>query len=82
LQRAALRLLGHTVREHRQSRGWSQETLGEKTGLTQTYVSEIENGDRNPSILVVLGLCRAFEITPGELLRDFTPAALRRLRLK
>jgi DNA-binding Xre family transcriptional regulator len=36
---------------------------------------------KSPTLKVILRLCRAFDCSPGELLADFTPATLKRLRL-
>lgn len=35
--------LGARIAELRQERGWTQRELAERTGITPTYVSEIEN---------------------------------------
>jgi hypothetical protein len=43
-------IVGANVREVRQSRGWSQVTLGQKAGLRQGYISAIERGERCPSL--------------------------------
>lgn len=44
-------VFGTTVRTLRRSRGWSQEELADATGLDRTYISGIERGVRNPSLL-------------------------------
>lgn len=42
--------LGITIRKHRNASKLTQEQLAERAGSHWTYVSEIENGHRNPSI--------------------------------
>jgi len=41
---------GKRIRELRQARGWSQETLGFESDLDRTYISGIERGLRNVSL--------------------------------
>lgn len=38
------------VRSLRKAKGWSQETLAERSGLHRTYVSSLERGERNVSL--------------------------------
>ncbi len=64
-----IKTFGINVRNERRARGWSQETLATKTDLHPTYVSGIENGDRNPSIKIIEKMARAFEVQPCELLK-------------
>lgn len=45
------RSFGRAVREARAARSWSQEQLGAAAGLDRTYISGLERGTRNPSLL-------------------------------
>lgn len=51
----------NAVAEHRRRRGWSQEELAGKCGVSRAEVSAIETGRLVPSTLAALGLARAFE---------------------
>jgi HTH-type transcriptional regulator, cell division transcriptional repressor len=82
MERAALRILGRRVRTLRQERAWSQERLAEEADLHENYVSRLETGRQEPGLFVLLRLCRAFQLAPGELLDDFTVSSLRRLGLR
>lgn len=42
--------LGIIIRKHRKANRLTQEQLAERAGSHWTYISEIENGHRNPSI--------------------------------
>ncbi len=42
---------GLNVRRRREAAGLSQEALAEKADLDRTYISGIERGTRNPTIL-------------------------------
>jgi DNA-binding XRE family transcriptional regulator len=60
-------IVGANVREVRQSRGWSQATLGQKAGLRQGYISAIERGERCPSLERRFDLAQAFDVAPSRL---------------
>jgi transcriptional regulator with XRE-family HTH domain len=60
--------LGRNVRRLRQERGWSQEAFADEAGIHRTYVSDIERGARNPTIVVLEQLARPFGVSPGRLL--------------
>ncbi len=62
-----LTALGRRVRALRVTQGLTQEQLGEKADLDQTYISDIERGERNPSVLIVGQLARAFRLSLAEL---------------
>ena len=52
----------------RKARGLSQEDLAFAAGIDRTYVSGIERGRRNPSLLMIARLAEALGVTPGDLL--------------
>lgn len=68
-QQAWLRAFGQAVRELRTTSGLTQEQLGYRTGLDQTYVSGIERGRRNPTVLVIWRLANGLETPLNDLLR-------------
>jgi transcriptional regulator with XRE-family HTH domain len=45
--------VGLAIQRHRHQKGWSQEELAHDADIHQTYLREVENGKRNPSILVL-----------------------------
>src|SRR5882672_9908193 len=63
-----LTALGKRVRQFRANKGWSQEQLEEKAGVERVYLSRIERGQQNPSILTVRALAKAFDISVQKLL--------------
>ena len=62
-------LIGKRLRGLRESRGWSQEELAEKSDLDPTYIGGIERGRRNPSLVSLVKLARALKISLPDLLR-------------
>jgi transcriptional regulator with XRE-family HTH domain len=45
--------VGLAVQRHRHHKGLSQEELAHTADIHQAYLSDVENGKRNPSILVL-----------------------------
>lgn len=62
--------LGNNVRRLRQEKGWTQDQLAAAAGLHRTYISGIERGERNVSVVNMGRLALAFDVGPEELLRD------------
>ena len=58
---------GRRVRELRQARGLSQEAFAAECGLDRTYISGIERGKRNVSLLNIAAIAKALRVTVSEL---------------
>jgi CheY-like chemotaxis protein len=56
-------LVGNAIKEQRYVLGISQEELASRAGLHRTYVSELERGERNPSIASIEKLAQALEVS-------------------
>jgi len=69
------RQVGVNVRQIRKERGWSQEDLAFESGLDRTYVSGVERGVRNPTVLVLYELAQALKVSPARLLKTPDPTA-------
>jgi len=65
-----LKTFGLRVRKLREDLDWSQDQLAEQADLHRTYISGLERGERNVSVLNILRLARALKTTPGKLLDD------------
>lgn len=63
----ALDLFGQNVRKQRTDKGLSQEALADKADLDPTYISGIERGVRNPSLLSIVRIAKALGIDSGNL---------------
>lgn len=60
------RRYGERVRYLRKERGVSQEKLAELTGLDRTYVSQVERGLRNSTIIIVYAISAALGVSLGD----------------
>lgn len=63
--------IGTKIKNLRNDQGMSQKDLGEKSGLSQTYISAIESGKKlNPGIKAIKGIADAFGKTVDDLVKD------------
>ena len=58
-----LKALGRRVRELRVARGWSQERLADEAGLDRSYMSGVERGVRNISVLRLAEIASALRVS-------------------
>ncbi|MCQ8242193.1 helix-turn-helix domain-containing protein [Rhizosaccharibacter radicis] len=58
------------MHRHRIALGISQEELADRVELDRTYISGIERGIRNPTLLVLLRLAQALQVSPTDLLAE------------
>jgi transcriptional regulator with XRE-family HTH domain len=65
-----LRVFGRTVRRLRIQRHLSQEQLAEAARISRNYVSDIERGTRNPSLVAIIALARALAVPLASLVED------------
>lgn len=62
------RLVGENVRRIRQDRGLTQEQFADLSGFSQQYLSGLERGRRNPTVVTLFELATALQAQPVELL--------------
>jgi len=67
-QATLLPLLGATIRQARHDQHLSQPTLAARTGMNPTYLSQIEQGQRNLSVLSLLRIADALGVAVAHLL--------------
>ncbi|HXS69687.1 MAG TPA: helix-turn-helix transcriptional regulator [Candidatus Polarisedimenticolia bacterium] len=65
-----LNVLGKNVRREREENKLTQEALAERANLDPTYISGIERGVRNPSILSVIRIAKALRVTASKLMEN------------
>ncbi|MBB1627750.1 helix-turn-helix domain-containing protein [Achromobacter sp. UMC71] len=67
--------LPHRLRTLRRQQSLSLEQLGERTGLTKSYLSKLERGLSEPSISTVLRLAEAYGVGVSQLVGSGDDAA-------
>ena len=63
------RLVGRNVLRIRKSKDMTQEKLAEMSGFSQQYISGLEKGQRNPTVVTVYELSLALGVNFIELLK-------------
>lgn len=62
------RRVGLNVKRFRQEKGLSQEALAFEAKLHRTYISGVERGVRNPTVVVLEGIASALAVPTAKLL--------------
>jgi transcriptional regulator with XRE-family HTH domain len=74
------RLVGQNVKRIRLERGLTQEQFSEKSGFSQQYLSGLETGQRNSTVVTVYELAQALGVSYLELLQPPSPRGSKRPR--
>jgi transcriptional regulator with XRE-family HTH domain len=64
------KVLGENIRTYRQGVKWSQEKLAEKADLHHNYIGDIERGEENVSVDVLMRIATAMKVRLSDLVRD------------
>ena len=60
--------MGMRIRQIRKAKGWSQDELAKKCGISMSFLGHIERGTRIMSLETFVNICGALEADAGELL--------------
>ena len=60
--------MGMRIRQVRKAKGWSQEELAKKCGISMSFLGHIERGTRIMSLETLAGICEALDAGADELL--------------
>jgi transcriptional regulator with XRE-family HTH domain len=63
------RLVGRNVLRIRKSKDMTQEKLAEISGFSQQYISGLEKGQRNPTVVTIYELSTALDVDYLDLLK-------------
>ena len=63
--------MGQIVREYREKRQLSQESLSALSGLSRPFVGEIERGESNLSFNSLLALARGLGVSAAEIVAAY-----------
>lgn len=61
-----------TLKRLRNTRGWTQQKLASVSGVSQTYISELEGGKKQPTVAIALKLANALGETLSSLVETET----------
>ena len=62
------RLVGANFARLRRERGFTQEEVAVRSGFSQQYISSLEQGRRNPTVVTLHELAQALGVGPLDLL--------------
>ncbi len=54
--------IGKKLRDFREEKKLSQESVADAVGISVTYYAGIERGEENPTVAVIEELCKLFKI--------------------
>lgn len=60
--------IGDRIRLYREKRNFSQKHLAERIGVTNSRISNWEQGQNRPDADILAELCRVLDVSPSELL--------------
>lgn len=63
-------LFGENIKKNREKKGLSQEELANIAGFDRTYISLIERGKRNLSLMNICRFAKALDLKPFELIKN------------
>ncbi len=63
-------LVGKNFARLRKDRGLTQEQVEERSGFSQWYISSLERGRRNPTIISLYELANALGVTVADLIAE------------
>jgi transcriptional regulator with XRE-family HTH domain len=63
------RLVGRNTKRIRLAKGLTQEELAELSGFSQQYISDLERGRRNPTVVSLYELAQALGVNYLEILQ-------------
>ena len=70
------KLVGRNVRRIRLARAMTQEAFAAKSGFSQQYISDLERGLRNPTVVSIYELAQALGVNHLELVSPDDEASI------
>ena len=67
------KVFGANVRLHRRAAGLSQEAVAVRMGADRAFVSAIERGQQNATLLTIWEVAQALDVQPADLLAEAGP---------
>lgn len=70
--RDSLRILARRIRALRERKGLTQEDFAQRSGISVSFASLLERGERSPSYETLVQVASALDVPLSELFRDFS----------
>lgn len=69
LHMKAAKKLGENIRRVRMDKGLTQEDLCQKLGMDPSYLSNVESGNKNPTLATIEKIATALNVSIDELMK-------------
>ena len=66
---APIERMATRIKAARKKRGWSQEELAQKAGLSRTYLARLETARQDPTLSTLEKLAKALRVNVAKLLK-------------
>ena len=63
--------IGQLIKEYRTSRGYSVNKLANLAGISQSYLRDVELGNKNPTVETLSYICDALEISLADFFNQY-----------
>lgn len=67
------KLVGQNFARIRREKGLTQEQIEERSGFSQQYLSGLERGNRNPTVITLYELAQALGVSHTDLVEPYDP---------
>lgn len=67
------KVFGANVRRFRIASGLSQEAVAERMGVDRAYISAVERGIQNTTLLLIWETAQALQVRPAQLFDEIEP---------
>lgn len=65
----ALKQIGNKLQAARKLKGFTQEQVASKVGITRSYYAQVERGERNPTTTVIMSIVNAIGVDISDILK-------------
>ena len=65
----ALKRIGSKLQAARKIKGLTQQEVADRVGISRTYYSQIENGERDPATTVITTIAKVLEVNIADILK-------------
>jgi transcriptional regulator with XRE-family HTH domain len=62
--------LGLLIRKHRKGKKLTLRTVAERAGISEGFLSQVENSVNSPSVETLINICNALGVNAGDLLNE------------
>lgn len=70
MSRGPITILGNRIRSLRKQKGWRQIDLADHAGMSENYISDLENGRKEICLLSIIAIAQSFGMEASDLIRD------------